>query len=230
MYPTTALVASPLLPPDATFWTPKRSDLGEGGFGFFHDVWPIFDVKKRDAESLIRAERDTAFVIGETARDEVEFDLLARSVEHQELQPDVSREQGAAIGELINEGDAAPLEALELGVAGLTYALASARMFPAASCRGHPRPRAWSDWPVVYVAANRHRAELLQPLVEGCGCELDIDSERPDLLVIRGSSILGTMALAQAVMEARAAFHAPQHPRGPRRRTTAVQGRLFEHD
>src|SRR5713101_7338219 len=100
--------------------------------------------------------------------------------------------------------------AVELGVAGLVYALATVRIIPAASCRGHPGDRAWSDAPVVLFATTEYRAKALQPLVEAADCRFGIDTARRDLLAVAGRSILNTMALADAVLGSRHTFVQPR--------------------
>lgn len=92
------------------------------------------------------------------------------------------------------------LEGLEVGVAGLVYALSAAGMFPAASCRGHADPASWSAVPVVMFAADRGHAEALQPLVESSRCGFDLDPIRPELLVINGRSVEDTLRLGRAVL------------------------------
>jgi hypothetical protein len=74
-------------------------------------------------------------------------------------------------------------------------------MFPAASCRGHAEPDAWSAIPVVMFAADRAHAEALQPLVESSGCGFGLDQVRPEFLVINGRSVQDTVRLAQAVLD-----------------------------
>ena len=92
------------------------------------------------------------------------------------------------------------LEGLEVGVAGLVYALSAAGMFPAASCRGHVDPDSWSAVPVVMFAADRVHAEALRPLVESSRCGFDLDPIRPELLVINGRSAEDTLRLGRAVL------------------------------
>jgi hypothetical protein len=93
------------------------------------------------------------------------------------------------------------LEGLELGVAGLVYALASVGCVPAASCRGHSRPHAWAERPIVLLAADRARAEWLRPLVSGAGCGFCLDDVRPQILGIEAPSIDEMTALARLVLD-----------------------------
>jgi len=78
--------------------------------------------------------------------------------------------------------------------------LAAAGMYPAASCRGHPGPSAWSRIPVVFIATDRTHAELLEPLVRDSGCGFNIVQSRGELLVIESRSIEGTLDLADALL------------------------------
>ena len=104
------------------------------------------------------------------------------------------------VGHIVFLGRWDSLESLEAGVAGLVYALSAAGMFPAASCRGHADPDAWSAFPVVMFAADRPHAEALQPLVESSRCGFDLDPVRPELLVVKGRSVEDTLRLGRAVL------------------------------
>ena len=212
MIPTHEPTGSTAVPDSATFWTPKRSEIYDEGFGFFRGIWTILDVSLSDARRLIEEERMLTTLVNELATNEAEFDSLARALERGDEDNALAPNQLAVLGAYLADEETAPLDGLELGVAGLTYALATVRMFPAASCRGHVGPRPWSDVPVVYLAANRFRAERLQPLVGEAGCRFSIDDARPDLLVIGGGSISDTMRLAVLVVEHRRDFIRPRPP------------------
>jgi hypothetical protein len=200
-------VGSPMLPAKATFWTPDRSELEqEEGFSFFRDTWTIVDVSFDEARNMIAVERAVTTVVDQLAPDEAAFDRIARAVEagDAEDEPDLlsAAERASLTQFIINaEEDPTLFGGLELGVAGLAYALSVAGMFPAASCRGHTGSRAWSEIPVVFVAADAAHAQSLQPLVEQAGCVFGIDDARPDLLVIEGRSVLDTIRLACLVLD-----------------------------
>ncbi len=215
------------MPATATFWTPKRSEIDEEGIGFFRGVWPILDVSIAEASRLTATERTIAALVGDLAADEAEFEMLALAVECGDNDAKLSRAQMDILGTHLADEESSPLDGLEMGVAGLSYSLSAIRLFPAASCRGHPGPRAWSDSPVVYVASDQFRAERLQALVADSGCRLTISDARPDLLAIGGSSILATMRLAELVIENSAAFRRPRQPRASRARPPSDQPRLF---
>jgi hypothetical protein len=186
---------------------------------------------------LSQDESRIAEIVGELASTAEDFDRLARVVEDGYYDPDEPNEgyaltnaERAGLDEFISDDEddvVNLLDSLELGVAGLVYALATVRIIPAASCRGHPGGRAWSDGPVVLFATTEYRARALQPLVEATGCRFGIDSARPDLLAVEGKSIVDTMALAEAVLRSRHSFVQPRGPRGNRPKRSGEQDRLF---
>jgi hypothetical protein len=201
---------------------PKPEDIGDDGIGaFFHDTWLIKDVPVREARRLRQEERRIAEIVDHLANTAEDFDRLAHAVEarYDPDEPDGSYDLTAAerakLGEFLpeNEDEDTALDSLELGVAGLVYALATVRIIPTASWRGHPGPRAWSDVPVVLFATTEYRARALQPLVEATDCRFGIDTARPDVLAVTGRSILDTMALADAVLESRQTFVRPRPSR-----------------
>jgi hypothetical protein len=201
VYPTADIELDPSLPANAEFWVPESDEIDDyEGFGMFQDVWPITDVSVDEANTVAREDGLLCQVVGGLARDAADFDVLAAAVETGSVGEDdeISAESLAALSPYLT-GEAA-LEGLEAGVAGLIYALSAAGMFPAASCRGHADPDAWSAVPVVMLAADRAHAEALQPLVEVSGCGFDFDPVRPELLVINGRSVEDTLRLARAVL------------------------------
>jgi hypothetical protein len=220
MFPSSSLSGSVAIPSGATFWMPKPEDIDEEGIGVFcRETWLIKDVPVREARRLRQNERRIAEVIGRLATTAEHFDRLAHVVEDG-IDPDEPDEaytvtgiERVALDEFISDDETDALDSLELGVAGLVYALATVRIIPAASCRGHPGDRAWSDVPVVLFAATEYRVRALQPLVEATNCRFDIDAARPELLAVMGRSILDTMALADAVLGTRRAFVQPRQAR-----------------
>jgi hypothetical protein len=166
----------------------------------FHDVWPIAGVSVEEANAVAREDGRLSQVIADLARDVADFDVIAAAVETGSVGEgdEISAESLAALAPYLT-GTAA-LEGLEAGVASLVYSLSAAGMFPAASCRGHPGPVSWSTIPVVIFAADRIHAEMLRPLVEGSGCGFGLDPVRPELLVINGRSVEGTLRLGRSVL------------------------------
>jgi hypothetical protein len=210
--------------PDAySFWTPSRDDISDEGFGYFRSTWLIRGVTATQAREMIESERELVALADRHSRNAEQFDAVARVVERDELEDWPDELMGGPIPEefvsgLHGEG-MSPTEGLDLGVAGLVYALSAAGCWPAASCRGHG-PGGWAQNPVVYLAADRHRVSVLQPLIAATGCGLDIDNARGELLVIIASSIKDMMALAQRVVDRRKQFPRSR-PRPPAATDTA---------
>jgi hypothetical protein len=201
MYPRAHISLHAEIPSTASFWTPSPDDVGEyGGLGFFDNVWAIDDATADKAHDMLHKDRSLCQLISHLAEDESQFDTLANAVEtgvaddSAEIQPS----QLAALRPYLTE--VAALEGLEIGVAGLVYALSAAGTYTEASCRGHPGRHAWSNCPVVLVALDRPRAEILQPLIENSNCGFEIDQLRPDLLSIVSQTIEATLALGEAVV------------------------------
>jgi hypothetical protein len=206
VYPRVDIEVHPELPDRAEFWTPAPEDIDEEeGFGYFRDVWPITGVTVDHAQNVLSQDRFLSALVASLATDEIEFEVLAAAAETGSGEDEeITTEQLAALVDHFSTAEA--LEGLELGVAGLVYALAAAGMHPAASCRGHPDPDAWSSSPVVILAADRPRAEVLQPLVRDSQCGFKVDPVRPELLVIVSSSIEEMLALAQDILDNIAQF------------------------
>jgi hypothetical protein len=190
------------VPDQATFWTPGDDDIGDEGFGYFRDTWPILDVSPDDANGMLQREDQLLRLAKELAKDEVEFDGLAKALEtgDQWLIPErlTTEPYISSLSPWLDE-DAPPLDGLELGVAGLVYALASVGCFPAASCRSHPT-NSWSDVPVVVFAADRTHTEGLAKIVSGTRCGFDIDPARPELLWVYAGSVEDLALLAKLVV------------------------------
>jgi hypothetical protein len=219
------------IPASYQFWTPRREDITEEGFAFFRDTWLIRGVSVREARSLLRLERELVAVVDVCSGSPEEFDEIANALGVSDLDEiPVKVLQSSAfepIADYYSDGDQMSLvEGLDLGVAGLVYALAAVGCWPAASCRGHA-VNGWSDSPVVYLAADRHRTMALQPLVEAAGCGFDLDPARRELLLVIGPSVLEMMTLAEAVLEVRSTF-TPR--RGPRVRKPPAAGTQLGFD
>jgi len=207
MYPKTEVELHTQLPSDAEFWTPTPEDLeADEGFGYFDNTWPIFEIPEAEARRLVIVDRSLSIVASNLAATEFEFDDIATALETgsaediEGLKPD----QREALTPYLS--DRVTLEGLELGVAGLVYCLATAGMYPAASCRGHSNPSAWSPIPVVLFATDRISAELLVPLVRDSGCGFNIAPPRGELLAIQSKSIEGMLDLADAILRELSTF------------------------
>jgi hypothetical protein len=211
MYPRADVELKPGLPTAAEFWTPEPDDISDEGFGYFRDTWPIVDVPEDDAREMLRKDRTASSFVSKLASSEIEFDTIAKVVETGESAyiRNLSADKSAALGPYVAEAedDDVLLDGLEVGVAGLVYALAAAGAYPAASCRGHPG-YAWSDWPVVLFAIDQCRANALAPLVRETRCGFEIDPAQSELLVVCSASIEGMISLAEAVISRLPEFRA----------------------
>ncbi|MGH3218980.1 MAG: hypothetical protein ACRDPY_09780 [Streptosporangiaceae bacterium] len=233
MYPRTDVELNAELPSTAEFWTPEPDDIDEEGFGYFRDVWAIVGVPEDEARQMLHKDRAASFFVSELASTEAEFDAIARVIETgvSDYAEDLSAAKRAALGPYIaaDEDDPVPLDGLDVGVAGLVYALSAAGAYPAASCRGHHGDHSWSHVPVVLFAIDRCRANVLAPLVREAGCGFEIDTARAELLVVYSASIEGTIALAEAVIGRLPEFRAcdESHPMPP---DPFVQPSLFDEE
>jgi hypothetical protein len=219
------------IPSSYAFWTPRSEDISEEGFAYFRDTWMIRGVGVRLARSVMAVERELVAVADACSSETDEFDEIAAALEISDIDeiPEQVRQSPAfePIADYYSAGDSMSLvEALDLGVAGLVYALSAVGCWPAASRRGHG-PRGWAQYPVVYIAADRHRTETLQPLVAAAACGFDVDPARGQLLAVRGPSVMEMMDLAPKVLDARQAF-VPR--RGPRRSKPPNPGLQLELD
>ncbi|MBN2177052.1 MAG: hypothetical protein JW722_05270 [Demequinaceae bacterium] len=214
------------VPKYASFWVPKPLDIDEEGFGFFRNVRPIVAVGTFETATLLESETLAADYVGTRATTELEFDTLAAALESFDGQwddddiPDVSDIDSRFQG----------LEGLELGVAGLVFALSNAGFYPAASCRSHPNDASWSPNPIVYFAGDEPRMRLLELLASSAGCGVELASDRDNLFVVYAPSVCETMALARTLFTDRVRFRKlPKTNRrqGVRRSVARQEGRLF---
>jgi hypothetical protein len=208
LYPTQEIELHPQLPPGAEFWTPTAEDLdADEGFGYFDNTWPIYEISKAEARELVTIDMSLSIVASNLAATESEFDDIATALETGSADDieGLRKDQLEAITPYL--ADRVTLEGLELGVAGLVYCLAAAGMYPAASCRGHPGPSAWSRNPVVLFAADRMRAELLASLVRDSACGFNVAQSRGELLAVESKSIEGTLDLADILLQELSAFN-----------------------
>ncbi len=224
MIPTadvTPRVPSPL--PTCTM--PSADEITEEGFGYFRGTWWIGRVPVDEAQATLTEEAEIIHWLDRVATTPDEFELLASAIENQydgEL-PEALHTAAVATrfeGFLGDVNDGAPLEGLEIGVAGLTHALSAIQCLTAASCRWHISTRSWSDCPVVLFAARQWRLEILADLIAAEGCGLGQDR---GMLTVYGASIRGTHRLAQRILDERRRFRRmPDHwrrpPRPPRSR------------
>ncbi|MEH3138812.1 MAG: hypothetical protein PGN37_01270 [Mycobacterium kyogaense] len=199
MIPEVVVSGESQIPPQATFWLPDTSELNEEGIGYFRGVWTIVDVSPSEAQEVIEQEQALVALVDHLSANAEDFDRLAHCIEHWDPDEEAieapSRET-AILNAAPSDFEFSPLRGLELGVAGLVYALAANGIVPAASCRGHLGSHAWSESPVVLFAADESHARGLEMPVQGAGCFFDIDPARPELLAVGGKSITNLMRLA----------------------------------
>lgn len=201
MFPRTELELDPQLPRAASFWLPAPEDLEEEeGFGYFRDVWQIYGISVEEARHMLDEDQSLSLFTSNLATTEYEFDMIAAAVETGSVEgiEGLSEYQLDSLAPYLT--DEGRLDGLEIGVAGLVYCLSAAGMYPAASCRGHTCPNAWSRNPVVLLAAGQAHAEILAPLVKDTNCGFSIDPARAELLVVQSRCVENTLNLAKAVL------------------------------
>jgi len=166
MIPRTEVDVSASVPDRAAFWVPEEDDISDEGFGVFRGTWPIIGVNFVEATQVMEGERLALNYVDANSATAEEFESLAKELE--DYGPEDSNEDPPQFV-LINP-DWYGLEWLELGVAGLVFALSARGLYPAASGRSHHHERtSWADYPVVYFAGDRDQIQHLQPLAEASG-------------------------------------------------------------
>lgn len=222
--------------PDGDCGYPRSEDISEEGFGYFRGGWFIGRAYLKDAQSVVSAEIEILEILTELADDTQSYEESALLVESppgtQDELPD-----GVRMSDLMRfivPDDENPdgtsgsgLWGLEVGVAGLTYALSATGFLTAASCRSH-HPTSWSDCPVVFFAAHAWRATLLAELAGQHGCGVAPGRE---MLTVYAPSVENLTSLASAVLAERTSFRRNPNPRHRRSRSidpafTAEQLRL----
>lgn len=202
----------PTLPDRFGFWVPTDDEVqdaedAESGIGYFHDTWLLGQVEHDEADHLVKWEADLISTTDALARDDKEFELIAVALEWgnpEDIENSAmsQRPVWAALEEAFPD-ETGFCPGLELGVAGLSYALAAVGLVPVASCRSHAEPHSWSDSPVVFVATDRPRATVLERLAAEHGCGLDCDDvNRPQFLIVTAHDIRAMNGLAAAVLAA----------------------------
>lgn len=215
MIPRLALDLSFDVPSAYRFGRPSHEDVTEEGFGGFRGTWLLHGVRVHEAREVMRRERELVKSVDEFVLSAVEFDAVALALEKgsaplpERLLDGPMEELVEVIEQESNAGESR-IGGLELGVAGLVYALSAVGCWTAASCRGHVGKNAWSDRPVVLLALDEFRGEVLRALMRPAGCGFNRDDARADLLTIEAQSIEDMMSLADAVLRAPRAFRKPR--------------------
>jgi hypothetical protein len=206
--PIVDIDVDPTFPADLAMGLPDEEDVDEEGYGCFRDVWTIGEVSRAEAATMIEKERHLIYLVDQASKTDAEFEAIAKAVEIGELgylptgyaaqHPD--SELVRVVGNHAENGT--PLEALELGVAGLSHALTSVGCLTAASCRSHYSDHSWSDRPVVFFAAGRTTVRWLAPLLRQSGCGFADGSERAEkLLIVEAPTITNFMDLARHIVQ-----------------------------
>ncbi|MFJ1845524.1 hypothetical protein [Streptomyces sp. NPDC088146] len=206
MIPFVDLEVDPTLPATVALGLPPEDEIDEEGYGFFRDVWDIGEVSHEEAATIVKEERRLAALVDLAASTPSDFEAIASALEAND--PDCLPAGFAAghpqseIVELVGGGyDAEPLlGSLELGVAGLSYALTSVGCFTAASCRSHLSHHSWSERPIVYFVAERPTVRWLTLLVRDTGCGFGDGAGHGRLLFVEAPSITNFMDLADRIV------------------------------
>ncbi|MFE2486112.1 hypothetical protein ACFXGR_23000 [Streptomyces mirabilis] len=193
------------IPHDASFWMPSEEDIPDDeGIGYFRNVWMLLNEPEDVTRHVIETESDLITLVDHLTVSVEEYEALATIIDkgYSGKHPPgrlghIIRTEAPELLEIAAD-DELPLYDLELGVAGLSYALSTVGAVPVASCRGHEG--GWSDQPVVFVALDEQRARWLQPLLRESGCGFHISRNREEFLVIDSPSIQHTNALAQEIV------------------------------
>jgi hypothetical protein len=204
--PVVDIEVDPSFPANVALGLPPEDEIDEEGYGFFRGVWDIGDVSHEEAVAMVKEERHLSNLVDRAALTHVDFEAIANALESND--PDslpagfVAEHPESEIVELVGDGYTAEplLGSLELGVAGLSYALTSIGCFTAASCRSHLSDHSWSPRPVVYFAAERPTVHWLTPLVRDTGCGFDDGSSHGRLLIVEAPSITNFMDLASRIL------------------------------
>lgn len=188
---------------------PRTDEISEEGFGYFRGTWFIGRARIADAQEVVREEAAILDWLDRASPTPDHFECLASAIEGADLEglPDTLRSEAvlAGIGDFIREDDATPLDGLEVGVAGLVYALSAIGCLTAASCRSHADDNSWADYPVIFFAAPAWKLEILAPMISEECCGLEEGGER-DLLVVYAASVRETHRLAERLLKERAQF------------------------
>lgn len=187
---------------------PVTEEISEEGFGYFRGTWFIGRVPLVDAQAWVREEAEMIAWIDRNASSPEQYEQLASAIEEQN--PSLLEEPLKSIAKanglsewLIDDDYEVPLGGLEIGVAGLAYALSSVRCLTAASCRWHINDDSWSDCPVVFFVAPKWRVEILAELIEAEECGL---ASGRGMLTVYGASVRSTHKLAERILSERQRF------------------------
>jgi hypothetical protein len=197
MIPRYDIIIDPAVPVQATFWIPTAEEFADmDQLGDFHDA-ELVQTDLVEAQVIADAEAVAVAYADAHSTTAEEFDEIADQTKFE--CPDLPSDEAPEF--MVTEGWGG-VGGLELGVAGLVYALNAVGILTAASCRSHSTShRRWADYPIVIFAASRQQLQALQPLVEAAGCGFDFDEGRPKFIGIYGPSVVEMMRLTKRVLE-----------------------------
>jgi hypothetical protein len=207
---------------------PAADEISEEGFGYFRGTWFIGRVPVSEAQERVQEEAEILNWLDAHAATAREFEQLASAIEKQERELIDEPLRTTALSNGVEKflgspaGDWAPLGGLEVGVAGLTFALSAVQCLTAASCRWHVKD-SWAEYPVVLFAAPAWRIEILADLIVAEGCGL-VDSR--GMVSVYGKSIRDMHRLAERLLEERSRFRRIPGHRSPRSKRVRAQQQL----
>ncbi|MEU1012235.1 hypothetical protein [Streptomyces sp. NPDC005890] len=207
MIPVVNIEVDPTFPANVTLGLPPEDEIDEEGYGFFRGVWDIGNMSHEEAVAMVKEERHLVDLVDRAALTHANFEAIASALESSD--PGslpagfVAEHPESEIVELVGDGYTAEplLGSLDLGVAGLSYALTSIGCFTAASCRSHLSDHSWSPRPVVYFAAERPTVHWLTTLVRDTGCGFADGSAHGRLLIVEAPSITNFLDLADRILK-----------------------------
>lgn len=186
--------------PDEHLWTPSPEYWDDHDtIGHYHDMWPLMDLERDYAADMLDREAQALALIDRAATDRAGFERLARAIESAffDDKPDeVSEGDWDALGGV--NPDVPAFDGLELGVAGLVTVLGSLDCIPSASCRGHPDPCNWENYPLVMFVADLGRARLVRAAAASAGCGLQVDGRE---IKLWAPSVAKVHLLAKALLQ-----------------------------
>ncbi len=182
---------------------PTFEEVAKDGFGHFADTWYVGRPSIEEADELVRYELEGIEALDRAGVDASEFELFTLALEDGETAT-LSESQlrtfaTAGLQDLAPApDDAVLLGGLEIGVAGLVYALAAGGCPTAASCRSHAHDRSWANYPTVFFGWPEDVLSTLGLLASRADCGL---REAEGLVEAYAPSIWETNLLARYVLE-----------------------------
>lgn len=162
------------------------------GFSLVRDYQQVIDISWDEVVDCIEAESRWLDHAAGSA-DAAQFDAVLDDAVEQEVGDDFDH----------------LFRGMDVGVAGLVFALTAAGYATCYSCRGHAGIST-ARVPQVRLATEPDRLRLLVDYAERAGCGLDADDE--GLVTVYASSVPDLHRMATLVMEDRAVFESLERP------------------